>query len=421
MHGSDKKPTFNHDLLAHAEDIKSARQLYRGVADALFHPELIEYFTPFDDQANKAKRNSRKWGTVAILLGGGGILVAVVEVAIKVYWPTTAVASPSIPTENLLVLLIIGLTAAVFGLSSVLIAISGTLLGRRKQEWLLNRFMGERIRQFHFQTLIAQLPLILAMTDTETDDRNKTKDHRTKAVEEKRGSPSAVESFLNDRRRRFEKFKSEFNELGRQAKFGATVDPGGETDWRLCQPDEAYSATKKTQPTLQVFFEAYRALRIQHQLNYANYKLTSDPRIFSDMPRRQSEILEWLSNSSILVVTLVHACVLVIVVLAFVFCVSNVFADLRWAVIITPIFFFSIMTLAVISLCLHAFARGLQPEREIERYQQYRSTLAAIRDQFDEANDATEKIKVMWQMERAAFAEMRNFVLTHYGRASFAM
>lgn len=32
-----------------------------------------------------------------------------------------------------------------------------------KHEWLINRFMGERIRQFHVQSLSAQLPEILAM------------------------------------------------------------------------------------------------------------------------------------------------------------------------------------------------------------------------------------------------------------------
>jgi hypothetical protein len=40
---------------------------------------------------------------------------------------------------------------------------------------------------------------------------------------------------------------------------------------------------------LQSFFDAYKALPIQHQLDYAIYKLDSDNNYFSAMPRRQSE------------------------------------------------------------------------------------------------------------------------------------
>ena len=75
----------------------------------------------------------------------------------------------------------------------------------------------------------------------------------------------------------------------------------------------------------------------------------------------------------------------------------------------------------MVSLCAHAFAQGLQPEREVERYQQYSSAINSILTDFDGTKDATEKIKIMWQMERAAFIEMRNFFITHQERSSFAM
>ena len=49
-----------------------------------------------------------------------------------------------------------------------------------------------------------------------------------------------------------------------------------------------------------------------------------------------------------------------------------------------------------------------------------RSAVQSILEQFDEADTASQKIKVMRQMERVAFDEMRNFVRT-YDRSSFAM
>jgi hypothetical protein len=120
-------------------------------------------------------------------------------------------------------------------------------------------------------------------------------------------------------------------------------------------------------------------------------------------------------------VILVHVCVLLIVLLASFGWITGLSPDPRWAVVITPIFFFAIMALAVISLCAHAFAQGLQPEREIERYQQYGSIVKSILDRFDKTADPKEKVNIMWQMERAAFDEMRNFLVTYHERASFAM
>jgi hypothetical protein len=122
----------------------------------------------------------------------------------------------------------------------------------------------------------------------------------------------------------------------------------------------------------------------------------------------------------------VHVCVALIIVLSVILSLLG-----RWlgyetefdaaTAAVTGIFACAIIALAVVSLCAHAFAQGLQPEREIERYQQYVSTINSLVDQFDETSDPSEKLKVMWQTERAAYDEMRNFLITHHERSSFAM
>ena len=411
MQASVKKPKFNHDLLIHPADLTTARALYPSLVDALFHPELIEYFKQFDDQAIDAKRKSRKLGTWAILLGGAAIAMAAIDVAIRVLSP-----------GDVPILLIIGLIAAAFGLYSAALGAIGTLFGARKHEWLINRFMGERVRQFHFQSLIAQLPEILAMAgtgkDQEAKDRSEAevRDEKDKHVE-----ATATDSFLKDRHRRFVAFQAAFDELPREAKFSVTVGAGGEAGGWLCEPHNKLPALQN-QPALQVFIEAYREIRIQHQLDYANYKLTSDPKIFSDMPRRQSELLTNVSKFGIQFVVVVHICVLLIIVISFLGrLLFGYQTGLDAAMVVTGIFAFAIIALAVVSLCAHAFAQGLQPEREVERYQQYGSAINSISADFDAAQDATEKIKIMWQMERAAFIEMRNFLITHHERSSFAM
>jgi hypothetical protein len=351
-------------------------------------------------------------GTAAILLGGAAIMVASIEVAIRVWAIGDTVSH--LASVDVAVLLIIGSIAAAFGLASVALGVSGTLFGRRKEEWLINRFMGERIRQFHFQSLIAQLPLILAMASAEQDAC------RTEPCnqEGKRAEKNSTESFLDDRHKRFVAFQADFDDLQREAKFADVVGAGGEADWHLCKPD-AFSVPDSEQ--LKIFFRAYRHLRLQHQLNYAIYKLKGDHKIFSDMPRRHTQLIADINKFGIGLVITVHVGVLLIVAVAFFGWLFGALPNPRWAIIITPIFFFAIMALAVVSLCAHAFAEGLQPEREVERYQQYRSALKTILERFDEIDDPAERIRIMWQMEQTTYEEMRNFLVTHHERSSFAM
>ena len=68
--------------------------------------------------------------------------------------------------------------------------------------------------------------------------------------------------------------------------------------------------------------------------------------------------------------------------------------------------------IALFALAVRAVEQGLQPEREIERYQQYRSAVRAVLDRFELAKSQAEKLRVMSEMERLSFDEMRNFLIT---------
>ena len=76
--------------------------------------------------------------------------------------------------------------------------------------------------------------------------------------------------------------------------------------------------------------------------------------------------------------------------------------------------------IAVAALAARAFEQGLQPERELERYQQYGLGCKAILERFDSAASQAEKVKIMMEMERLSFDEMRNFLITN-NRARFVM
>jgi hypothetical protein len=387
---------FNDDLLANKGDRNTVHELYPSLEHALYHQDLVLYFKKFNNQANSAKQTSRKWGKRSIVLGAVALVLAAIEIMARLmtkgHWS-----------------LAIGGIAAVCGICSVAIGAFGVLFGSRKQQWLHNRFMGERIRQFHFQSLITQLPQIVALSKARADNAEEAK-----------------LQFESARNLLLVKFQSEFDG-NIDGQFGRVIGPYGEADCWLHKSEKFAIAEGSRE--LDDFFRAYRHLRIQHQLGYSSYKLQKDHKIFSGMPLRQAEVLENISKVGIAWLFMIHIFVLVIVLFSF----GIVFGHkLGWfggslgltvddgVEAVSIIFGLAIIVIAIVALSARAFQEGLQPEREIERYQQYRSSVQSILEQFDAADSPSQKIMVMRQMERVAFDEMRNFLLT-YDRASFAL
>jgi hypothetical protein len=161
---------------------------------------------------------------------------------------------------------------------------------------------------------------------------------------------------------------------------------------------------------LNPIFDAYRELRIVHQLDFTNYKLQDDHRIISAMPRRQVAVISQLIFAWILLLVVMHVGVLVGAL--FPNSIFTVFHS-REAIVV-------IIWLALAALATRAIEQGLQPEREIERYPQYRSGVRAILERYDEATSQNAKIPIMREMERLAFDEMRNFLVTNE-RSRFVM
>jgi hypothetical protein len=240
---------FNDDLLADDGDRDTVRQLFPTLEHVLYHEQLVDYFKKCNDKADAAKRKSRTWGKRAIILGAAPLMLAAGEILLETWTPGHWT-------------LAIGAIAAISGILSVAIGAFNILLGSRKREWLHNRFMGERIRQFHFQSLIAQLPEILDSS-------------REGASEEKK-------RFEADRHQSFIRFQSEFD--GKvDGKFSSVIGPSGENDfWLHRLSDKSFVSDCPSE--LGQLFSAYRLLRIEHQLGFANNKLTNDHRILSDLP-----------------------------------------------------------------------------------------------------------------------------------------
>jgi hypothetical protein len=368
------KQKFNDDLLMGKGDYEVASHRYPTLLHVLDHPELRSYFETFDAPANRAKRSSRTAGFFAIVLACIALMFAGAEHLDKEH-------TGMLPTVLVIV-------SALAGILSVVIGSMGVLFAGKKREWLHLRFMTERIRQFHFQVFVSRLPQIFASL----------KDDQAKAA------------FKAERNSWFEAFKTRFD--GKlQGEFNRAVNDETSSELWLYEDQGEPEKTEESKE-LDPLFRAYRELRIMHQIGYASYKLREDHKIFSSSPRRQAAVLSAVAFTCIILLCAIHVGVLIGAVMP-----ENPFwAEFRFSELVSVI----VIWFAIVALGVRAMEQGLQPEREIERYQQYLSAVRAVLERFDNARSQSEKIRVMREMERLSFDEMRNFLITN-DRTRFVM
>jgi hypothetical protein len=378
MASSDQDHKFNDDLLLTAKDRQSAARKYPTIFHVLDHPELRQLFSHYDKLANTAKRRGRRWGFVAIGLVLFALLIASTEHASEHSTEALSLIERLHHPRT-----IWAFVSAACGLIGALIGGFGVLYADRKRQWLYQRLMTERIRQFHFQTFIFRAQEILRSlknADTKVD-------------------------FAVSRDAWFDAFKNNF--VGKlDSEFAKMIsDDGAEMSLH-----EHQKSAPKIQgiEELDPLFKAYRELRIEHQIGYANYNLMQDGRILSSVPRSQAQMLSNFGFLCIGGLCAAHVLVLLAVL------VPSELGRYGWLLASVAIW------IALAALAARAVEQGLQPEREVERYQQYGSGLKAIRDRFDRADTPEEKLQIMIELERLAFDETRNFLITN-DRARFVM
>ena len=372
---------FNDDILSAAEDRELAARKYPTILHVLDHPELRELFDRYDEPAKRAKRNGLTFGLLAIGLAFTALVIAAFEHLFNRSEAPAALFLDRLrewPT-------ILALVAAVCGVAGILIGGIGVLYAERKRRWLHQRLMTERLRQFHFQTFVCRVPEILKSLKNEQAQR----------------------AYLQSRSLWLDEVTAKFS--GKlDAKFATMLDEQGEADFWLHDAKHEPAGVHDNKE-LDPLFAAYRELRIARQIGYANYRLKNDNKIFSADPRGQAAALWNIGFISILALAAIHMIVLSVVLIA----------PLEWSNFSSATSTAAIL-IALIALAARAIEQGLHPEREVERYQQYRAALRAVQERFDAAPSQAEKLAVMREMERISFDEMRNFLITN-DRSRFVM
>lgn len=354
--------TFNDDLMLSERDRDLARTSFPTLFPILDFPELRLLFQKYDLQANHARKLRQGAGVVAIILGVISLLAASAE--------------PLYEGLDVRQLALIGGFAAACGIGSVAIGAAGVFDNRLKGQWLCGRLMTERLRQFYFQLLVSHGPEILAGS----------------------GNIDRLSRTLSLRRQLFARFRIAHEGRMEGILQEVIADHEEEAFW-LLEDDE--SATPGA-ANLAEYFAAYRLLRIEHQIQYANFKLRREGR---GSLMQKLKALSWISISAIATVLGLH----LIIALALMPAFSSWFAFAG-----SPAMHVGIVWTAIAALAARALEEGLQPARDVERYTRYRSVLARFLFHYDRSDEPGEKRRIMREVERVVYQEMRSFLVTTY-------
>ena len=376
-----KDHTFNDDLLTNPGDLESARRLFPEIIHVLDHPALRADFSAFNRRANRARTRTRFVGFTAIC----GAVVALLGSATEVLWGHSGPAMwVSIILESV----------------AILAALSATgflLTGSSKQEWLESRLMTERIRQWHFQLLVAR-----------------TQDIQSSCDKSRSGAVAEFEAKRNDW---FNSFRDEYKEGKLDAMLEDFSKPH-QTDGDWQHP--AHANPVEDASLLAAIHEAYGTLRFKHQHRYSNYCLRDASHHgffhFLRWPLlRQSRFLNTVTSACLVIA---FACSVVIIVWRMLTALegSNHAAG-HGAIVYSPsvgsVCAILILACTIVGMALRTMQEGLCIDRDIERYREYRGEVNNLETAFERVSDPKIRHELMVEMEGVVVREMRQFLHSH--------
>jgi hypothetical protein len=341
----------NFDLQPDADALRQS-----PVRFAFEFPELLTLFAAADATANRARDRNRRHGVVGVCL----VLVALLS----------ASASPLLHNHET-VHSIVGVVAAGLGIVGTALGLAGVRRTSQRRTWLTSRVTTETLRLFHFYYIVARAPEIAAAAaDAPLRDR-----------------------YLSARRQALDHLMAtDLRDAG--VALTQATDPKPVTPFRavteLPASLEEGSATSS-------LFDTWRTMRLDWQLTYCNAKLAHHRTGHLASPvqlEHRFSTAGWVCIMAVVLLHLAH------------FAEPVIHLPAVWVEV-------AIVWAALIALALRALEDGLKPQREVERYEQYRAKIMAARERFDAAPDMAMRLEVMRSFEQTSFEELRVFLRSH--------
>lgn len=344
----------NYDLRAQAEAARDP-----AVRFAFEFPDLLARFRTIDKVAMAAKTASRRSGFLSVGLVLSALLLAS--------------AQPVMPEMSHEAHVLIGYLSTGVGLLGAALGFLGLRKTAARRRWLKARLQTEVMRLFHFHYIAARLPE-LAMVKGDPQRQAAYLARRDQAFRQ------LLEDHLKDPERELVRLSNREDALALDPLVGEMA-PTGEED-----PQAMEQA-----------FAVWRTLRFDWQLGYCDAKLAhkaTSGKASSVQVERRFSTVAWICLG---IVILLH--------------VSQVPAEAlhlpRAAMEV------AIVWVALTALALRALEDGLQPQREVERYEQYRANILSSRERLEAAGSLESRLEVIRAFERTSLEEMRVFMRTH--------
>lgn len=312
--------------------------------------ELFDEFQSADVAAATG-RDLNRW------VGVGGIFLVLVALG----WASVAPLLEWLPEDKRHTL---GIVAALIGVVGTACGLVAMWHGALRQRWLEMRLKTETLRLFHFRYIAAHVDEIIAAAH----------DQQLQGAYEstRRGAlKHLTDGALANTRKALDE--------------AIEVDHPDPLQWVIEQPVNSTVGENDV-------FDAWRELRLEWQLGYCEAKLGERRTVGVRSPMRRERLftlIGWVCLVAVVVLHLVHL------------------------VTVVPFLDTVIVGVALIALAARALEDGLKPQREVERYEQYRANIRVALSEFANATTAEEKARVMRHFERVSTEEMRTFLRTH--------
>ena len=267
---------------------------------------------------------------------------------------------------------ILGTIAALLGLTGTALGITGMRRSASRRKWLRARLTTETLRMFHFHYIAARLPELVAVS----------------------GDPARQQKYLADRAEALERLKAKVL-ADPEKELRRIMDRKDETRFEDITPAMPEESAEIPQVAADVF-DVWRVLRLNWQAGYCDAKLERRHKGRFTIKQMDEMFvgLGWFCVGAIILIHIGHF----VGMLA-----SAQSAWLEAAVIWT----------ALIALAGRAMEDGFQPQRELERYEQYRANVRVTTERFEAARTYAAKLEVLRAFERTSLEEMRVFLRTH--------
>lgn len=365
----------NGDLLVEAEDRAFFARHYPEFAPIFDWPELRSLFVTYDSAAASARAHSRRSGVVAVAFGLLGLLVAAII-------PLADGRAHSLGSGNQLQD-VLGAVAGALAIVSIGIGYTQVLKGKEKIRWLTNRFWTERIRQFHFQLIVNNLPAVISAIQNKND----------------------LKEWLDFRARELDVFEHDYLRGAQDMIHHLDLDEAEDSPWIFEKWDRAAPVPPASQEIDQ-FLKVLELQRFSVQLRYAERKLLSG---WHSPESRAQWVLKW-SDFLTGVMLLATIAVGVVSIVALLFGAHS-----RYRLIAACIAAVS----SSLVVAMRALKEGLLFNADAERYKWYLAAVRTLYRRFEHA-DLPRKVFLLRELEHAAYQEMRRFMLSG-ARARFVM